>query len=176
VVCGAPLAARTSDIAAALLEDERTVSVVATPPAMAWIDVETVSAVVGQPPAVDYRSPVEAKRGPEADAVVICPISFNSLNKVVAGIADTYALGVMCEAIGQGLPVIAVPMVNDRLWSHPTWSANLDAINRWGVRLLDIHTGEPGARLVPSGAGAEVVARFEPEWIRAALDDVLSQR
>jgi phosphopantothenoylcysteine synthetase/decarboxylase len=168
------LAARTSDVAAALTEVERSVSVVATPSAMAWIDVEAVSAVVGQAPAIEYRSPAEAKRGRAPDAVVICPMSFNSLNKVVAGIADTYALGVVCEAIGQGLPVIAVPMVNDRLWGHPAWPANVETLSRWGVRLVDIRDGESRSRAVPSGTGAEVVARFDPAWIRSALDNALA--
>ncbi len=174
VACGAPLAARVSEVAAVLMEAGRTVSVVATPSAMAWIDSEAVSRVVGHAPRVDYRSPSEPKLGLTPDAVVVCPMTFNSLNKVVAGIADTYALGVMDEALGQRLPVLAIPMVNDRLWGHPAWAANLEVLSEAGVTLIDVHTGHPGARAVVSGTGSEVVERFNPTWVRAAVEAALA--
>jgi phosphopantothenoylcysteine synthetase/decarboxylase len=176
VVCGAPLAARASEVATALMDEGRSVSIVATPAALAWIDTETVAQVVGHAPLVDNRTPDEPKRRSEPDALVICPLTFNSLNKIVAGIADTYAHGVMCAALGQRVPVIAVPMVNEILWGHPAWSANLEAITNWGVKLLDVRTGDAGARAVPSGIGADVVARFDPTWVRAALDSELAPR
>jgi phosphopantothenoylcysteine decarboxylase len=173
VACGAPLAARLPQIAAALVDVGHTVSVAATPSAMAWIDSDAVSRVVGHEPRVDYRSPTEPKRGPVPDAVAICPATFNSLNKVVAGISDTYAVGVMCEALGQGLPIVAVPMVNDRLWGHPAWPSNLGILERAGMTFVDIHTGRPEARPVRSGTGTGVTARFDPTWVCVAVEAAL---
>jgi phosphopantothenoylcysteine synthetase/decarboxylase len=37
---------------------------------------------------------------PRADAVAIAPATFNTINKWVAGISDTFALGLLNEAIG----------------------------------------------------------------------------
>ncbi len=97
VVCAAPLAERAPEFAAALADAGLIVSVVATPAASGWIYHEEVTNVTGAPAATDYRSPDEPKRGPRPDVVVVAPATFNTLNKLAAGISDTYALGVVNE-------------------------------------------------------------------------------
>ncbi len=99
---------------------------------------------------------------------MVAPITFNTVGKIAAGIADTYAHGVLCEALGEGLPIIAVPMVNNRLWGHPAWARHLGDLARAGVRMVDVQTGEPHLKPV-SGTGPDVVERFDPDWIVAAL-------
>jgi phosphopantothenoylcysteine synthetase/decarboxylase len=56
---------------------------------------------------------------PPFGLVVVAPCSFNSLNKLAAGIADNLALSVVAEAIGRGTPVIVAVSVNVPLWNHP---------------------------------------------------------
>ncbi len=48
---------------------------------------------------------------PPFGLVVVAPCSFNSLNKLAAGIADNLALSVVAEAIGRGTPVIVAVSV-----------------------------------------------------------------
>jgi phosphopantothenoylcysteine synthetase/decarboxylase len=168
-VTGAPLAVRTADIATALMTSGWSVRVVATAAASAWIDTAAVKDATGHDVHVDYRRPEEPKRGPEPDAVIVCPATFNSLNKVASGIADNYAVGVICEAIGQGLPVVVFPMINDRLWKHPARPATFDALKRAGVTFRDVSSGQEGGRPVASGTGALVVDRFKPIWVVTAL-------
>jgi phosphopantothenoylcysteine synthetase/decarboxylase len=151
VVCGAPLARRTPEFVAALAENW-SVSVVVSEAGRQWCTVETT---------------VERSR---PQRVVACPLTFNTANKAAAGIMDAPAAGVLCDALGAGVPVVGVPMVNDRLWSHPAWPTTLRTLDGAGVRMIDLLSGRQGApRPVPSGTGADAVAAFDPRWVVDAL-------
>jgi flavoprotein len=151
VVCGAPLAARAGDVAG-LLRERWSVSLVVTDAAGQWFD-----------------RPADEDR-PRPDVVVACPLTFNTANKVAAGITDTSAAGALCDALGAGVPVVAVPMVNNRLWGHPVWASTLRTLSSTGVRFVDPRSGRVGAPApVQSGTGPEVVAAFDPEWVIAAV-------
>jgi phosphopantothenoylcysteine synthetase/decarboxylase len=151
VVCGAPLAARAGEVADAL-NVRWNVSVVATDAASQWFDERS-----------------EHDR-PRPDAVVACPLSFNTANKVAAGIMDTSAAGALCDALGAGVPVVAVPMVNNRLWGHPVWQQTIRTLSGAGVRFVDPQSGRIGDPVaVQSGTGREVVAAFDPAWVVAAV-------
>jgi phosphopantothenoylcysteine synthetase/decarboxylase len=169
VITGAPLAARTPDIVAEVLAAEWSITVVATHSALAWIDAETVKRVTGHDVYVDYRRPGQQKRAPEPDALVVCPATFNTINKAAQGIADNYATGAICAAIGEGLPVIIFPMINHRLWKHPSRSDKFEALKRAGVAFRDLFSGLPGAQPAISGTGDAAVDRFKPAWVIAAL-------
>src|ERR1051325_9209298 len=56
---------------------------------------------------------------PPYGVVLFAPCSFNSLNKLAHGIADSLALSVVAEAIGRGTPVIVGPSLNAPLLAHP---------------------------------------------------------
>jgi phosphopantothenoylcysteine synthetase/decarboxylase len=169
IVCGAPLTLRTPDLVRALLDDGWTVSVVATPSALAWIDGPAIKRLTGVLSRSEFRDPQHPKRGGPPDAVVVCPATFNTVNKAAVGAADTYALAQLCEALGEGVPVVAVPMVNNKLWGHPAWSRSLAVLESAGVDLMNIHTGEQGAAVVQSGTSDAVVARFDPAWVTSRL-------
>jgi phosphopantothenoylcysteine synthetase/decarboxylase len=165
VVCGAPLAARAADIEAALRAAGWRVQVVATPSADAWLAEPSDGSASGRSVRAAHRDPSEPKPGERASTVVVAPITFNTVGKLVAGIADTYAHSVLAEALGEGVPIIGVPMVNNRLWGNPAWLRNVESLKAAGVRLIDIQTGRRDLAPVRSGTGPEVVANFDPGWI-----------
>jgi len=74
---------------------------------------------------------------PPVGLVLVAPCSFDSLNKLAAGIADNLALSVGAEAIGRGTPVIVAISVNVPLWSHPRARASAAALREWGVDVID---------------------------------------
>lgn len=168
VVCGAPLAARCHDVAARAVEAGWIVRVVATSSAMNWVDAAQVEKVTGFAVLVEQRRPGQAKRFPPPARVVVCPATFNTVNKLAAGIMDDYATGLLCEALASRTPMIIAPMVNNRLWSHPAWQRSLDMLATAGVRFIDIQTGHAGRpAAVQSGTGGEVIAAFDPAWVLA---------
>lgn len=120
------------------------------------------------PPEEWFGGPSTQGR-PEPERVVVCPLTFNSANKVIAGIADTPVTAALCEALGAGTPIVAVTTVNDRLWRHPVWSTTVQSLTAAGVGWVDARTGADRPSAVPSGHGAEVVAGFDPRWIDGAL-------
>lgn len=166
VACGAPLAARVHDVAALAVETGWLVRVVATPSAMSWVKAGEVEKVTGFPVLVEQRQPGQAKRFPPPTQVVVCPATFNTVNKLAAGIMDTYAAGLLCEAFASQIPLTVAPMVSSRLWPHPAWQRNLDLLTAAGVTFIDIQTGHarrPAA--VQSGTGGDVIAAFDPAWV-----------
>ncbi|HET7881110.1 MAG TPA: flavoprotein [Acetobacteraceae bacterium] len=87
---------------------------------------------------------------PPRGVVLFAPCSFNSLNKLAHGIADSLALSVVAEAIGRRTPVIVAPSLNQPLLEHPQAQASLRTLPTWGVGIVPpIDTGE-GPRLAPT--------------------------
>ncbi|WP_433610355.1 flavoprotein [Dactylosporangium sp. CA-139114] len=173
VVCGAPLALRTGDLVTALLDAGWWPRVVGTPAAREWLNAGAVERLTGVPPQFDHRAPTLERRADPPAALVVCPATFNTINKAAAGAMDTYALGQVCEALGMRLPTLVVPMVNDKLWGHPAWPSSLAVLVAAGVRLVDIHTGQLGEVPTKSGTGAKIIERFDPEWIVANLNSLV---
>ena len=168
VVCGAPLAARSHDVAARAVEAGWIVRVVATPSAMNWVDADRVEEVTGFAVLVEQRQPGQAKRFPPPAQVIVCPATFNTMNKLAAGIMDNYATGVLCEALASQTPITIAPMVNNRLWPHPAWQHNLDMLTAAGVTFVDIQTGHAGRpAAIQSGIGGDAIAAFDPAWVLA---------
>ena len=87
---------------------------------------------------------------PPRGVVLFAPCSFNSLNKLAHGIADSLALSVVAEAIGRRTPVIVGPSLNAPLLAHPVAPASLARLSGWGVVIVPpVDEGE-GPRLAPS--------------------------
>ncbi len=165
VVCAAPLAERAPEVVRVLLDVGWAVQVAVTPAATDWVDHNAIREVSGAPVASDYRSPGEPKRGTRPDAVVVAPLTFNTLNKWAAGAADNYALGLLNEALGAGLPLVAVPFINDRLWGHPALAPNIEMLTSRGVTFVDPRSGSTECGPVLSGTGADVAKSFDPQWL-----------
>ena len=169
VVCGAPLAARAADIAAALEEAGCTVPVPGSAARRGWLDEDAAQAVTGRPVIFEQRDAHQA-RGPRPAAVVACPLTMNSGSKAATGIMDTYAAGVLVDAIATHTPLTIVLMVSNRLWPHPAWAQHLHTLAAAGAKFVSPHTGlvsEPAP--VQSGTGPEVVANFDPAALAKAV-------
>ncbi|GAA6526907.1 flavoprotein [Intrasporangium sp. DVR] len=153
VVCGAPLASVAVSLVRAAERLGFDVSLVATESSRGWLD-EGAQALV-----------VPAPRRPEA--VLVCPLTFNTGNKWAAGVSDNSQLGLLNESLGTVARVVAVPFVNESLWRHPAWANSLATLANSGVMFVDPSTGDAEARPTRHGTGDEVTAAFRPEW---ALD------
>jgi phosphopantothenoylcysteine synthetase/decarboxylase len=86
---------------------------------------------------------------PPRGVVLFAPCSFNSLNKLAHGIADSLALSVTAEAIGRGTPVVVAPSLNQPLLDHPAARASLATLPAWGVVIVPPVDDGGGPRLAP---------------------------
>ncbi|WP_327186591.1 flavoprotein [Streptomyces sp. NBC_01334] len=135
VVCAAGIAADVGRLIAAAQERAWQVGVIATPHAMnGFFDTAAVEAQTGRPIRSAWRRPGDPRPFPEPDAVVVAPATFNTINKWAAGIADTLALGTLCEVSGLGVPLGVLPCVNETLASHPAYQDSLIRLRGTGVR------------------------------------------
>jgi phosphopantothenoylcysteine synthetase/decarboxylase len=171
VVCGAPLARRATDVARALVDAGWDLRVAVTPAANAWVEPASLEAEAAVRSA--HRSPDEPKDRTRPDVVLVCPATFNTVNKLAVGIADTYAASALGEALGSGIPIAVVPMVNEKLWGHPAWEPNLATLSASGVTFLDPRTFAPHGAAVPSGTGEEITEGFDVAAVVARLDDLI---
>jgi phosphopantothenoylcysteine synthetase/decarboxylase len=136
VVCAAPPAQFVGDLVELLREQSWTVCVIATPRAAGWLDIASLTEQTGYPVRYDYKRPDDPDALPLADALAVAPATFNTINKWVAGISDTFALGLLNEAVGLKLPIIVAPYAKPSLAAHPAFARNLRTLSEWGVTVL----------------------------------------
>lgn len=162
VVTGAPLTGQIDNAVQAAVTQGWEPVVIATEAALGWLDPAPLRDR-GIPVLTGPRSPAEPKRQPAADAVL--PATFNTINKLAGGIADTYPLGVLAEAVGAGTPMIVVPFVNGNLAGHPIWPDSVRRLRAAGISIMDPRTGlfDELAPIEP-GTGEEVADAFD--WTR----------
>jgi phosphopantothenoylcysteine synthetase/decarboxylase len=69
----------------------------------------------------DYKQPDEPDVLPAAEAIVIAPATFNTINKMACGSSNTLALCLLNEAIRLHTPMVAVPPVRQNRYPqhHP---------------------------------------------------------
>lgn len=136
IVCAAPRARYTARLIEMLHGDGWDVCVIATPSAAPFFDVPEVEKATGRPVRTHYKKPDEPDVFPPADAMVVCPATFNTVNKLALGISDTLAVGVLTEAVGKGLPVVVAPAVNDALAAHPAFGRSVEELREAGAVVL----------------------------------------
>ncbi|WP_326819807.1 flavoprotein [Streptosporangium sp. NBC_01756] len=148
IVCAAGAAAGVGRLVAMAQDGGWTVQVVATPSALGFVDLDELEKQTGRPVRSRYRRPDEPKP-PRADAIIVAPATYNTVNKFALGIADTYALGLLAEAPGLGIPVVVLPFVNSGLAARIPFRRSVEQLRAEGVCVLLGHeVSESG----PSGS------------------------
>jgi phosphopantothenoylcysteine synthetase/decarboxylase len=109
--------------------------VVPSPQGLAFLDAGAMEDLTGHPVRAEFRRPDEG-RLPLPDAILAAPLTFNSVNKLAAGIADTFALGVLTEALGEHQPVVVVPWAKPALTSHPAFGQSVELLRSMGARFV----------------------------------------
>ncbi|GLW32217.1 flavoprotein [Actinoplanes regularis] len=140
VVCPAGPAGEVGQLVKLAQDDGWTVQIIATPPALDFIDIPALEQQTGRPVRSQYRKPSEP-RSPRADAIIVAPATYNTINKFAQGISDTYALGLLAEAPGLGVPVVVLPFVNSALAGRTPFRWSVDRLRAEGIKVL-LGTGE----------------------------------
>lgn len=165
VVCGAGPAREVNVLVELAQRDGWGVRVIATPSAIPFLDVRRLESATN----IEVRSeqqwqePTRGRQLPDVEALIIAPVTFNTMNKLAAGISDSYALTVVHEAIGQGIVVVAVPFVNADLARLRPFGQSVALLRQDGVRV--IYGAEDDWEPHPAGTGHERMADFP--WARA---------
>jgi hypothetical protein len=136
IACGAPPAGDVTGFVRDAQADGWDACVIVTPDGAKFLEAGHLAELTGHPVRMHYKQPGEPDALPPPDAVVVAPATFNSLNKLAAGITDTLALGLVSEAVGLGLPVIAVAWAGAALTRHPALRRSVAALRAWGITVI----------------------------------------
>jgi phosphopantothenoylcysteine synthetase/decarboxylase len=158
VVCGAGPASEVATLVAAAQAASWQVHLIATPAALGFIDPADLQACTGHPVRSAYRQAGQPRHpAAEPDAVIVAPATYNTINKLAAGIADNYALTLLAEFIGRGVPVVVVPFINQALAARQPLQDAVARLRAEGVRVL---LGPGGFEPHPVGAGSTRLDAF----------------
>ncbi|WP_327049338.1 flavoprotein [Microbispora sp. NBC_01189] len=135
IVCAAGPAGDVGKLVTLAQDDGWIVQIVATPNALDFIDVPALEKQTGRPVRSRYRKFSDPKP-PRADAIIVAPATYNTINKFAQGIADTYALGLLAEAPGLGIPVVILPFVNSALAARNPFRHSIDSLRSEGIAVL----------------------------------------
>ncbi|UUN27038.1 flavoprotein [Streptomyces sp. FIT100] len=121
-----------------------------TPMAARWLggSVSSLEALTGRPVRWEYKLPGEPDVWPKADAILLAPATFNTVNAWALGLTDRFIVGVVAEGIGKSIPMAVMPCVNAAYAQHPQFDRSLGTLSKAGVRVL---YGEGG--FVPNQPG-----------------------
>jgi phosphopantothenoylcysteine synthetase/decarboxylase len=166
VVCACGIASGVGKLITAAQERHWDVGVIATPQGLGFLDAKAIETQTGYPIRSAWRTPGEARPLPPADAIAVVPATFNTVNKWAAGISDTLALGILCEAYGMGIPTAVLPYLNAAQAAHPAYQQSLERLRGMHVLIGSYEPHKPKA-----GGGAD---RFRWEEALELLAPVLA--
>ena len=158
VVCGAGPASQVTTLIEAAQADGWRVQVISTPAGLDFIDAPELEALTGNPVRSSYRGADEPRQSaPKADAIIVAPATYNTINKLTAGIADNYALGVLAECIGSGVPTVVLPFINAALASRAPLR---NAVENLRGERVDVMLGPGGFEPHAPGTGDAALIAF----------------
>jgi Flavoprotein len=143
------------------------VCLILTPSAARWLeaDLADLERLTGHPVRWAYKLPGQPDVLPEPEAIIVAPVTANTINKWGSGISDNLALGLLTEAIGKRIPLVALPHFNAAQAAHPAVPRNVAVLRDAGVRVV---LGEGGHQ--PHGHGGSRPEQFPWDLALDALD------
>ncbi|MCW2929120.1 MAG: flavoprotein [Actinomycetia bacterium] len=138
VACAAPPALHIRTLIKEAQDRQWDTCLILTPTAARWLDadLEDLERLTGHPVRSAYKLPGEPDVLPPPDAVLVAPASSNTINKWALGISDNLALGLITEGIGKGLPLVAIPYLNQAQATHPAFPRSIEVLRGAGVNVL----------------------------------------
>jgi phosphopantothenoylcysteine decarboxylase / phosphopantothenate---cysteine ligase len=156
-------------LARALTQAGAEVDVVQTRASLDFVGAITFEAVTGRPVSTHLSAPGHAldhiKLARAAHAIVVAPATADFLARAAVGRADDLLTAILLAA---DAPVLLVPAMNDRMWSHPQTTQNVAHLRSIGYRVLDPDVGP-----LAVGEGSGPGRMPEPEAIFAHIGRLL---
>ncbi len=169
VFTGSIAAYKGCEVVSRLVRAGHRVRCVATPSALKFIGPATLEGLTGSRVLSDAFAPGAALEHIAltrwADAVLVCPATANTLNRLAAGLGDDL-VGALFLAHDRAKPWFVAPAMNPAMWSHPATVAAVERLRGWGVRFIAPASGRTACGETGEGRLAE------PDAIVAALEAV----
>jgi phosphopantothenoylcysteine decarboxylase/phosphopantothenate--cysteine ligase len=144
-VTGGIAAYKVCELTSLAVKAGHDVRVVMTPNATRFVGALTFEALSGNPVLLDTFAGAPVPGSSSAidhiswakwpDAVLVAPLSANTLGKLACGLADD-ALTTVLMAVPAVTPIVLAPAMNTAMWDHPVVRRNLDwlrALDRYAL-------------------------------------------
>lgn len=114
------------------------VCVITTPTGRKFLNMPRLAQLTKHHVRYEYKEPDEPDLLPPADALVIYPATFRSINNWANGNSETLAVGLLCEHTGRGTPMVAVPCLGkgSGLDTFPAFHKNLGILRSYGITVM----------------------------------------
>ena len=164
IACGAGAAPQVGRLVDQAQQRHWDVHVIATPAALDFLDISALETQTGHAVRSEHRrANADSTRSlPQADAIIVAPATYNTINKWALGVSDNYALGILAESVGLGIPTVVLPFVNAALAAHPAFQRSVAVLRDARVAVL-LGPGEFEPH--PPGTGGDRLDSFP--WHRA---------
>ena len=155
-----------------LIKKGAEVQVVITPAGKEFITPITLSALTSKPVISEFFAQRDGSwhshvaLGQWADAMLIAPATASTIGKMAHGVADNMLI---TTYLSMKAPVFVAPAMDLDMFAHPSTSANLDTLRRYGNHIIEPAEGELASHLVGKGR------MEEPENIVAYLERYFAQ-
>jgi phosphopantothenoylcysteine decarboxylase / phosphopantothenate---cysteine ligase len=166
-VCGGIAAYKAAEVVRLLQDRGIRVQVIMTAAAQEFIRPLTFAALSGEKVITGMFEAGEAEPNIDSavehiavaqaiDALAVVPATADLLAKFAQGIANDFLTTLYLATTA---PVIVAPAMNVNMWSHPATQANLDILDRRGVKIVDPSTGYLACGMIGPGrlAGNEAI-------------------
>ncbi len=87
-----------------------------------------------------------------ADAMLIAPLSCNTLAKMANGLCDNLLLAIYLSAT---CPIVVAPAMDEDMWHHAATKKNIATIESYGNKIINVAKGELASGLFGDGRMAE---------------------
>lgn len=164
---------KACSLISSLIKDGHDVQTVATKSALEFVGLATLEGLTGKACLTDMYAPgrpmdhIDLAR--EADLILLCPATANTLNKLANGIADDL-VGALFLANNFKKPYWIAPAMNTEMYQHPATQRSIAMLKEWGARVFDTNEG----RLA---CGEEGLGKMkEPEEILSEIRQYAKER
>ncbi len=84
------------------------------------------------------------------DLVLVAPATLNTINKIMAGIADNVVMTLLASALGRKTAVYVAPAMHESLYQNPIFQRNLKTLHDYNVRMIEPRFSEGKAKIANS--------------------------
>ncbi len=150
-VCGSVAAVRTPELVRELVRRGHTVECVMSEAAHQIIHPYVLEWASEKKVVTRLTGMIEHVRllgiGGEADVLLICPATSNTIGKIANGIDDTPVTTMAATALGSGKKVIIVPAMHWSMYDNPFVKENIEKLKKAGVVFVGPRREESKAKI-----------------------------
>ncbi|HHQ45253.1 MAG TPA: hypothetical protein ENN13_03845 [Candidatus Altiarchaeales archaeon] len=150
-VCGSVAAVKTPELVRELVRQGFEVECVMSRAARKIIHPNVLHWASGNPAVKKITGGVEHVRllglQGDADLLLICPATSNTISKIACGIDDTPVTTMAATALGSGRTIIIVPAMHQSMHQNPFVKEKIEKLKNAGIVLVEPRIEEGKAKL-----------------------------